>query len=689
MSAADHSVTAADHVIALDDPNAADVELVGGKAAALAEATRDLPVLPGFVVTTSATGDADRLSDEVLEHVRVAWAELTAEGKHPVVARSSSPAEDTAETSMAGRFESSLDLTTWDAVVEGLQTVLSSRRRLEQADDTPDHLGIAVLVQRALVEPRLGGVLFTRDPVEGRHVVVSAVPGSPEPLVSGEVDGSTYRLGVTGEIVAQQDADDGGTLDPELAGRLAELADAIEQHYGSPQDVEWAVDRDGALWLLQSRPITTPVPSGPVEGPVFGPGPVTETFPEPLSPLEQDLWLPPLREAIRVAVSMVGARSDDDLADAPTVITVHGRVAVNLELFDEAPGSPSWRERLDPRPRVRRLVAAWRVGRLRSMLPRLGRHVVMRTDEELAAVPPLVDLTDRQLVGMLGRSRDALRALHGHEIAMGMLVDVSTPHVTGNSLALRLLSSTRREGLSDHEIIRRYPTVLALSPPQVREAPHLPPEVPDVAPVPPESEELPILREALRLRVRWVQELQARAAWHLGQRLAERDLLVRPGDVRGLSLDALAALVRGAAVTRTSRPDLDLDSSPLPAAFRLAENGVPVPVRDSSGDGQGAGGGRRSGPVHLGLEEEPDEGDVLVVSSLAPEIAPWLSRLGGLVAETGSVLSHVAILAREAGIPTVVSSTDATQRFSEGDMVTVDGANGTVEPTSDDEERPS
>ena len=62
--------------------------------------------------------------------------------------------------------------------------------------------------------------------------------------------------------------------------------------------MEWAIDAIGELWLLQSRPVTTEIEGAP-RGPLYGPGPVAETFPAPLTRLEQDLWVPPLREAVR------------------------------------------------------------------------------------------------------------------------------------------------------------------------------------------------------------------------------------------------------------------------------------------------------------------------------------------------------------------------------------------------------
>jgi rifampicin phosphotransferase len=67
-----------------------------------------------------------------------------------------------------------------------------------------------------------------------------------------------------------------------------------------------------------------------------------------------------------------------------------------------------------------------------------------------------------------------------------------------------------------------------------------------------------------------------------------------------------------------------------------------------------------------------------VVDVLAPALATKLPGLVGLVSETGSALSHLAILAREMGVPTVVAVAGARQRFPEGSSVVVDGLTGEV-----------
>ena len=104
--------------------------------------------------------------------------------------------------------------------------------------------------------------------------------------------------------------------------------------------------------------------------------------------------------------------------------------------------------------------------------------------------------------------------------------------------------------------------------------------------------------------------------------------------------------------------------------------GNPVPVRTGPSRGRPAGGGRAMGRAHHG--REPQHGDILIVRTLDPNLAPLLPTIGGLVAETGSPLSHLAILAREFNVPTVVAYEGALEEFCEGAVLTVDGATGEV-----------
>ncbi|HET6949873.1 MAG TPA: PEP-utilizing enzyme, partial [Acidimicrobiales bacterium] len=325
-------------------------------------------------------------------------------------------------------------------------------------------------------------------------------------------------------------------------------------------------------------------------------------------------------------------------------------------------------------------------------------HLLDRVDADLEAVPALPQLTSRQLIALLHRSRVILRALHAHEILMGMLTDTGGNRMTGASVALRVLVEAREDGLSDEEILGRSPIVLALASPRVAPRPVLPSEAsarnlgPDGGAGGGDTEN-GILREALRLRVRWVQELAGRSAWALGERMAAAGELPRPGLVRHMTLAHLEAVAtkRAEVVPALVAAHEHDFGEPLPSWFQISDLGRPIRVQCAAevGGGTGAGGGTATGPVTYDVHDPP-AGAVLVTSTLTPGLAPLLSRLAGIVAETGSVLSHLAILARESGVATVVGYAGATDDLPEGETVEVDGNTGRVtiqrpDGTSDEE----
>jgi pyruvate,water dikinase len=659
----------------------------GAKAAALARAHQaGLPVLPGFVLTPDAADAIATGDGSAVRAVKHAWAELTDNGSRALVVRSSSTVEDGVESSMAGRFESVLDVRGWDGFVDAVRTVVASGLAVHEG--LPVAGRMAVLVQPFL-EPEAGGVMFGADPVTGRRdrYVVAAVPGGPDQLVSGTVDGVTLTLTPRGKVV-----DANGSLaavDGNVRG-LVDLQKRAAGVFGGPQDVEWAIV-DGRVVLLQSRPITAAGDDAHATGPIFGPGPVAETFPNALAPLELDLWVEPMRDALREVLRITGGAAAKKVASSPIIVEVEGRIAVDLQLLgvEKPTGARSLLARIDPRPPVRRLKVAWQVGRLRAALPGLARDLVAEIDEMLAEVPAMDALSDRELIGLLDGTRAALKSVYGHEMLSGQLLDEESVPVTAAAAALRVLAEARADGADDadaDELVARHPVLLALVPPAIGVPMELPP-VPTTMPPAPEVDEEQLLREALRLRARWLQELTVRAANALGRRLHDAGRLSEPGAVRALPVADLRALVRRELTFAAPGP-VALDGAPLPAKFRLTPEGAVVAVRgksDGNADGgRGAGGGRATGVV-LPADALPADGAVLVVRTLDPSLAPMLPGLRGLVSETGSVLSHLAILAREFGVPTVVGVEDAVTRFPPGTTVVVDGSTGEVVADSSEE----
>ncbi len=677
-------------VLPLSDPRATDAGLTGAKAANLALAgAAGLPVIPGFVVTTATFDPASPgwpdlpLPGDLGTALREAWHAIGGDGTALVV-RSSSTVEDVGASSMAGQFQSCLGVVGWDAFEAAVRAVLGSSLR-PVGQDAPAPM--AVLVQRQ-VAARIGGVLFGLDPVTGdrSHILVEAVAGGPESLVSGTVTAQRYLLGRRGRVV-EGPAEDGGPalLHRRERVRIARLAARAAREFGRAQDVEWAIDADDVLWLLQSRPVTAVGSSDPGAGSLLGPGPLGETFPEPLRALEEDLWLDPLRSGITSAITVVGAWPRRTVAASPLVLTVSGRVACDLDLLGASPFPPSGWRWLDPRLPARRVASAWRVGRLRAVLPELAGEVCRRVDGELAGLGPLVDLSDAELLEVLCRVRAHLAAVHGHEILAGTLLEREAA-TTGAGIAMTVVRRGRALGLADDEIVARWPVALALTAPRIGAPVCLPPTV-EAAPGEPGPAAttsslvagLPP-REALRLRARWLQELSARVADVLARRLATNLAIPSPGSLVHLRLGELEEVVSG----WPAPPDLAQrvlpTGPPLPSCFRLAADGRPVRVQRAGAHrpgGRGAAQGRAQGRVvHDAAAAGP--GDVLVTRTLDPRLAGWLPGLGAVVCETGSVLSHLAILAREHGVPTVVGVHDAVERFGVGTQLVVDGTTGEV-----------
>lgn len=231
--------------------DATDEAVFGGKAAGLAACLRaGLRVPTGFAIAAGTT-DADAIKD-ALAAEGLAGARLAV--------RSSAVGEDSQRNSFAGLLLSVMDVSTED-LDDAVAQVLASARRPEaiayrRARDLPEDARVGVIVQE-LVPAEISGVMFTRDPINGRsELVVEAARGLGEKVVSGQVTPTAYRLDLDGKLVARRVAPGEPALDPASLDGLAELARRVDWAFPGGSDVEWASSH-GELWVLQRRPITT------------------------------------------------------------------------------------------------------------------------------------------------------------------------------------------------------------------------------------------------------------------------------------------------------------------------------------------------------------------------------------------------------------------------------------------------
>jgi pyruvate,water dikinase len=247
-----------------------------------------------LATTIRAAFSETALPPEVVAAITAAYQALSPQAPVPVAVRSSATAEDLPEASFAGQQETLLNMIGLEQVLTAIQQCFASlwtdratqyRSRLGMA---PRSVRLAVVVQR-MVEAKVAGVLFSANPLTGkrREAVIDANPGLGEAVVSGATNPDHFvvhtetleiterRLG--GKQVQIQAAAGGGTqkieagvsppsacLSDEQIRALATLGARVEALYEAPQDIEWAIDSSGQIFLLQARPITTlfPLPVG-------------------------------------------------------------------------------------------------------------------------------------------------------------------------------------------------------------------------------------------------------------------------------------------------------------------------------------------------------------------------------------------------------------------------------------------
>jgi pyruvate,water dikinase len=208
----------------------------------------------------------------------------------PVAVRSSATAEDLPFASFAGQQDTYLNIIGPDALLVAVRNCWASlwtdravayRAALGIA---PHEVALAVVIQR-MVDAAAAGVMFTANPLTGRRreAVIDAAPGLGEAVVSGAVNPDHFVVDTAAHRVLErklgdkrvavrprpgggtethnvQDGAEGPSLTDGQALELAALGLQAERHFGAPQDTEWAIDTGGALWLTQSRPITTLYP---------------------------------------------------------------------------------------------------------------------------------------------------------------------------------------------------------------------------------------------------------------------------------------------------------------------------------------------------------------------------------------------------------------------------------------------
>lgn len=242
----------------------------------------------GLKIRTALT--EAKMPEEIAKEIRSAYRKLAERvgEKEPFVAvRSSATAEDLPDASFAGQQESYLNVTGEESVILKVQECYAStftdRAIYYRTKKNFDHLEVKLsAVVQMMVFSEASGVMFTVDVANGddTQVMIEAAWGLGEYVVQGVVTPDCYwvkkdtleilRKDVVAQEVLWARKKGGGceeqTVPPEKQNiqvlsdqqikELAEYAIAIEKHYGNYMDMEWGLDENGKLWLLQARPET-------------------------------------------------------------------------------------------------------------------------------------------------------------------------------------------------------------------------------------------------------------------------------------------------------------------------------------------------------------------------------------------------------------------------------------------------
>jgi pyruvate,water dikinase len=712
----------------------ADDSTVGGKAASLGSLHADGVRVPDGFVLPVGFGEASP------EARRRALADAAAElGGGPFAVRSSAVAEDGTERSFAGMYETILD-------VAGSDLPAAVDRCLASASDDRvagyrrgDGAQMAVLVQR-MVQPTAAGVALTADPLTGdrRTCVVTAVRGLGDRLVSGAAYGDEWTV-LDERATARRQPE--RAVDRDQVEAVAAEARRIAAARGVPQDVEWAFDADGALWILQARPMTAlppdvswepPVPGAYSRGLRYG-----EWISGPVTPLFESWLLTAMEERTHADyLKMIGQR-----VPRPYHVVVNGWYFYTLNWATPAAFARNLPNMLWHLIRFPRRLAGINPSTVRhafrgaerewrkDVQPRYRAAVAAaegRVEElPVTELPALVD----ELADLAGESFTWVTALAGAGYKMEINLAQFyrrhlAPSLGGSHLPLvtGFAAPTHPARHAVASLDWWYPPGEPAPSADAPETDHAAliatrraAEEAAFATLGPSPRRLGAFRRLLAdaqhlvpLREEQVAELtiawppMRRAVVRMGEALAAGGVIAEADDIFFLTRDE----VMSAFGASGSAPEVDVAArrslreqqahlvpplvigrlNPLLKKLFDGMSGVLGAARSATAivSGTPASPGRVSGVVRVVRGPEDfdrlKQGEILVAPLTAPAWTPLFGLAAAVVTDVGSAAAHASIIAREFGIPAVVGCGDATARLQNGMRVTVDGSTGNVEP---------
>ena len=332
---------------------------IGGKAWNLFEIQKLNISVPKFFVVSSEAPLSDVFGAELIDYVdkhfpKTKWFSV----------RSSVSAEDGAVHSFAGMFHTELFVSKNDlySSIKRVQESAYSERideYLNQKEIT-EELKVAVIIQE-MIRSESSGVGFSQNPVNGRkEILINSVWGLGEGIVSGELEADVFTVrngniecqlvnkshgyfvkegegGVEKKAIEKSQMDQ-ASINNEKILELSGLIEKLADHYGKPQDVEWAL-QDGEIYILQSRPITK-IFDDQSEKIVWDNSNIIESYPGTTLPLTFS-FISKMYAAVYFEMLRIMGVSSKELLDYKSVLQnmlglLKGRVYYNLNSWYEA-----------------------------------------------------------------------------------------------------------------------------------------------------------------------------------------------------------------------------------------------------------------------------------------------------------------------------------------------------------------
>lgn len=300
---------------------------VGGKAKGLDLLVRHHYSVPkGFVIT-----DIDDIDEDAV------FRAFDSLGAEKVSVRSSASNEDRSAASNAGQYDTFLFVSRenlLDSVRKCVASLDSSRVK-----DYTRHFGLSkgemnVVVQE-MIDSDKAGVLFTANPNNGCCILIEAVSGQGENLVSGKVTAHRYEISRKCYRPCSDDL-----LSEKEVKILYETGKALRKTFGGEKDVEWAI-KDGKLLLLQMRPVTTEIidieefdRDEDLSGHLFTKRNVGEMMPGAVTPLTLSTSVKAIDYGMRYMLSLAGVyRTPEDGKPLKLISSISGHLFFDMNLL--------------------------------------------------------------------------------------------------------------------------------------------------------------------------------------------------------------------------------------------------------------------------------------------------------------------------------------------------------------------